>query len=353
MPAAYDIVRQGLYEVSVKIVNKLRHFTFFQDVLFGGTPILSAKDFIAIDYASFGVNILEDAVRGADPKRINYGRAFNEKLIHPKYFDILDTVNLSNAKNRVSMDEPLSNPWDAQKRIQYLALEKRDQMSEDLSISIEKLCHDVLFTGKFESREHGEQVYPMKASLLAASGANIFKNPYKVIADAAKGVIVNGYKPVSLILNSEDSLTLAESEAWLKMLDNRRVKDNAIAYKPIEATGIAYIGTISVQGVGQLNIYSYLGTYKDESNVEQPLVPRGKALLVPEAVGCMGYAGLLVNDGSGYQKVEALDVSYDIWDKNEGPRVQTFIEMQSSPAPIIKALDGYTVITGIPATATA
>ena len=347
----YDIIRQGLYEIPVKIKNQQKHFTFFQDVLFGGSPVLSANEFIAMDYASLGVNLLEEAVRGTDATRVNYGTAFNEKLIYPKYFDILDTLNVKNAKNRVSMDEPVAEPWSVEKRLQYLANEKRDQMSANLSISKEKLCHDVLFTGKFETHGHGEQAYPMSSDLLAFNGANIMKNPHKVISDAVKAVIKYGYRPTTLVLNSEDATTLAESEVWQKMLDNRRVEGNAIVYKPVEANGVAYMGTISVLGGGQINIYSYLGTYKDASGVEQPLVPRGKALLVPDQVGCMGYAGLLVNKGTGFQEVEALDVSYDVWEKTEGPKVQTNIEMQSSPAPIITALDGYCVITGIPTTA--
>ena len=347
----YDIIREGLYKIPVKIKNAQKHFTFFQDVLFGGTPILSPNEFIAMDYASYGVNLLEEAVRGTDATRVNYGSAFNEKLIYAQYFDNLDTLNLKNAKTRVSMDEPVAEPWSVEKRLQYLAMEKRDQMSANLSISKEKLCHDVLFTGKFATMSHGDQAYPMSSDLLAFNGANIMKNPHKVLSDAVKAVIKYGYRPTTLVLNSEDATTLAESEAWLKMLDNRRVEGNAIVYKPIEANGVAYMGTISVLGGGQINLYSYLGTYKDKDGVEHPLVPRGKALLVPDQVGCMGYAGLLVNKGTGFQEVEALDVSYDIWEKTEGPKVQTNIEMQSSPAPIITALDGYCVITGIPTTA--
>lgn len=77
----YDIIRQGLYEIPVKVKNEQKHFTFFQDRLFGGAPVLSAEEFIAMDYASLGVNLLDEAVRGTDATRVNYGTAFNEKLI--------------------------------------------------------------------------------------------------------------------------------------------------------------------------------------------------------------------------------------------------------------------------------
>lgn len=350
----YDLLRQGLYEIPIKIENRKRRFTFFQNRLFGGTPVLSANSFIAMDYASLGVNILEEALRGTDPNRVNYGSAFNEELIYPHYYSVQDTVNFNNLENRVSMDEPINAPWTAETRAQYLAADKRDKMYFDLEATKEKLCHDVLFNGSFTTRGKGTQAYPMESSLFALDGSTMFTNPAGTIATAIKTIVTNGYRPVSLILNPDDSNTLATVSAWQKMLDNRRVEGNAIAYKPMEDDGLAYVGTISVQGGGQINIYTYLGVYETVSGstkVSNPLIPRGKALIVPETVGCMGYAGLLRNDGSGYQKVEAMDVAYDIWPKEDGPRVQTMIEMQSSPAPIITALDGFGVLTNIPSSA--
>lgn len=353
MAEVYDILRQGLYDIPVKIKNEHKHFTFLRDVLFGGTPIMSSKDFIAMDYQQIGVKLSDEAVKGADPNRVNYGTSFNEKLIYPRYYFDEDTLNFANAKNRVSMDEPINAPWNMMTRLQYLAADKRNQMARNRDITEEKLCSDVLLTGSFDTKKHGLQTYPMQNSLLHISGAEMLTNPVKTIAHAVKEVLKHGSRPVSIIFNPDDSLALAESAKWQAMLDNKRVEGNAIAYKPIESNGLAYVGTISVQGGGILNVYTYMGTYPkmdDAGTVigEEYLIPQGKALLVPERVGCMGYGGLLVNNGSGFQEQEAMREGYYIYDQPKGALVQTFLQFQTSPAPIIEALDGYGVIENIP-----
>ena len=345
----YNIISQGLYKVPIKISDPENHYTFFQKVLFGGTPIATTDDFVAINLERYGSKLTEEAIKGADPNRVNHGTAFDEHYIFPAYYFNEETLNFSNAKKRVSMNEPMDEPWPMTKRLQYLAAKKRNSMVADLETTVEKLCSDVLFTGQYTTRSHKEQKFPIKAANLAIDGSKMVTDPYAVLKEAFKILSKTGGKPINLILSIDDSSNLCSSEKWLAMLDNRRVNRNIINFRPMDDNGLSYVGTINVLGFGDLNIYSYAGVYTDKNNTEYNYIPQGKALLVPARVGLMAYGGLLTNDGSGFQSVQALKYAYDIYSKTEGALVQTKIQVQTSPAPIPTAIDKWGVITGIPA----
>ena len=348
MPDTYSVISQGLYKVPIKISNPDNHYTFFQKVLFGGTPIATTEDFIAMDFERYGSKITEEALKGADPNRVNHGTAFDEHYIFPAYYFNEDTVNFSNAKYRVSMNEPMDEPWPMTKRLQYLAAVKRNKMVADLETTVEKLCADVLFTGQYTTRSHKEQKFPIKAANLAIDGSKMVTDPYAVLKEAFKILSKTGGKPVNLILNIDDASNLCASEKWLTMLDNRRINRNVINFKPMEDSGLSYVGTINVIGFGDLSIYSYSGVYMDRNGAENSYIPQGKALLVPARVGLMAYGGLLTNNRSGYQSIQALKYAYDIYSKAEGALVQTKIQVQTSPAPIPTAIDKWGVIINIP-----
>lgn len=346
---SYDILRQGLYKVPVKIKNTEKVYSFFT-TLFNGGDIASEQDFVAFDYAKSGIRLSVEATKGLDPNRVNYGSAFDEKLIFGQYFFDEDKVDQAQAKNRVSMDEPIDAPWSMEERLIHLLAEKRDGIIKDQALSIEKLCADTVLNGAFVTHEHGTQTFPMSSSLLALDGSTLSTRPYETLTKAAIQIAKYGSLPKMLVLNAEDALTLAESTAWTKMLDNRRVDENRIAYKPLEETGLAYVGTISVQGCGALSIYSYWGTYKSADTSDTTvysLLPKGKALLLPEGpIGQRGHCGVLVRNGD-YQGKEGLERYVYVYPQERGALVDTCVQVQTSPCPILTAIDGYGVLTNI------
>ena len=95
MAINYDQLTQGLIQTQVKVSKPLEDYTFGQDVLFGNPSIGTAQDYIDYSTQLSSVALPEEAVKGLDPRRVNYGVEFNSKLIGSAYYfdeDVIDLV---------------------------------------------------------------------------------------------------------------------------------------------------------------------------------------------------------------------------------------------------------------------
>lgn len=345
---AFDInvVKQGLYKIPVKTAAEGANYKFLQNVLFGLPSVSSNDDFIMMDYAKRGINVAQEAIKGADPTRVNYGTGFNEKAIFGLYFNDQDQVAVSQADNRVAMEEPFDEPWSVEARLAYLLADKRDMIIESHDQALEKACADAALNGQFTARNEGTQAFPITASLLSVSGANMSTNPIAKLTAGAKAIIkTKGGKPTMLVMNPDDAVTLLQSSAMQNLLDNRRVLGNESFFKAIDENGASYCGSVNVPGIGSIDIIAYFGGY-DNAGTFTYYIPQGKAILAPAAIGCKGYCGVYVDAGEFTGKA-AVDHGVHVWGKNENLPGTTHVQVQSAPAPIITAIDRYCVFTSI------
>ena len=351
MPVNYDQLTQGLIRTQVKVSKPVENFTWGQDVLFGNPSVGTDQDYIDYSEQLSSVALPDEAVKGLDPKRVNFGTGFNSKLIASAYYFNEDFVDLASAENRL-FGEPLFEPWTVERRQLELAAIKRDAIAQGFRVAKEKLAWDCALNGKFATKKGGEQVFPMSSDLLTLSGTNLIAKPFETINAAAKTLFQKGITLKRIILNPTDGAALAASAAWQTMLDKKRVEIGLVAPETAY-NGLAKVGTVIGLICGPVEIYVYAGYYtvKEEggSLTTHEFLPQGKALLLPSnAIGRFGYTGLLVNR-NGIQAKEAISETYMVYAKERGALVTSYIQGQTSPAPLRDGIDHYGVMTGITA----
>ena len=333
---------EGLVKAKITIKNKKTVFNGLQNVLFSGA-IATDQDHIKYKYGENGIHIPSEGIRGTDPTRVNFGVSFKEDYITPAYFNPEIAVNLQNVKNRF-IDEPEADAWSVKQRELYFLAEGKQSLADGFTALKEKMCADVLLSGKYTSKE-GEMVYPMDSTLLSLAGANLSTKPLEVLSKAALKIVAKGkgVRINKLILNPEDAITLCQSTAWQAMLDVKNLAGHVQAIQASDlTTGFGYVGRFAAIGSGPIEVYSYCGL-DEEGNY---LLTKGKAILCGDSVGTMGYAGLLVNENGVQNEVAAKDLFVVATEEN-GYLVQTKVMAQTAPAPILTQIDRFGVITGI------
>jgi hypothetical protein len=353
MAINYDVLTRGLIKTKVRVTKPLENFVWAQNVLFGNPSIGTEQDYIDYSAQFDTVCIPEEAVKGLDPRRVNYGAEFSSHYIASQYYFEQDTVDLAAAENRL-FNEPITEPWSVERRQLELAAVKRDAIAQSFRIAKEKLAWECALNGKFTTRNNGEQTFPMSSDMLSIAGANFIAKPFETLNAVAKILFQKGVTLKRVVLNPTDGAALAASTAWQTMLDKKRVNIGEIAPASVDSNGLSKVGTIVGLICGPVDIYIYAGFYSTRdanSGIVSytEYLPQGKALLLPgSAIGRFGYTGLLV-DRNGIQGKAAMSETYMTFAEKKGALVSTFIQGQTAPAPILDSVDHYGVMTGITA----
>lgn len=335
----YDALLRGLAKVSVKGVAGPKAYDGIAKRYFP-TEAGSDQDVIRASYETWGTSLPEMVVRGDDPTRVNYKTPFNEKYIEGAYYFIEQELKLADAQNRV-FDEPLDSPWSVEQRQLYIAAKIRDRMHRDFIFLKNKVLMSAVLTGKFTTKNGGEQAFPVTAGNLKLAGATLGTKPIECLSTAVKSLVTKGHIIDTLILNPEDAISLAGTTAWQNILDKTHIVTE-MDTKALGEDGFAYVGTIPSVGSGSLKVLAYYGT-TDGTNFA---ITKGSALLVGEPIGVMGYCGVLTSQNGVQAQVSAKEM-FTIDAEERGALVKTRLQGQTAPCPIIYNVDGYGVLTGI------
>lgn len=356
MPAniTYDLIQRGVIRTAYRVQTGTPNDVFLQRVLFGNDPVPGnavVDGVISFDYRKVAPSLPSEAVYGSDPNRVNYKQNFNTELLYPAYFFDEEEINVRQADARV-FGENLEQNLSGYARLVRLAADKRDAIRAGHLMAIEKMCADVILTGKVNVKEHGDQKFPMTSSLLSVSGANLLKNPIATLVsafEAARGVNA-GFRATRLIMNPTDALNFFESLPE-KYLDKNIYAIASAEYGAINEMGASFIGRISVPGMGLLDVISYNGAYRTAKGAVTNYLAQGKAILAPQSIGAMGI-GRVISGDNGYVSEPVIQAHRTtIVGDGVGDRKKMVIQEQCSPLPLIQAIDGYCVITGIPSSA--
>lgn len=347
MPTAttinYDVVNRGVYRLQSVVRKEYPVFTYGQDVLFGGPKMSTAEDFASYNYSEKGVVIPKEVLRGADPNRRNYGSSFDENHIASLFYFDEFVFNVENAKNRVAGETDLTKPWSMEQRLIYLVSEAQSDWMAGVKKAIEKAVWDVILTGKFTTRNGGEQAYPVSDDLLGITGSTLITNPTGTLKDACLKLIHKGISPARIIFNPADWDKLVNSDKFLKLLDNRNYMGSTVESSQI-SNGAALVGVINVPAVGPVNVFTYAGA--DDGTY---YLPQGKAVVLGHnSIGSICHCGVYVNMGDFQGKAGLESYAY-LWGDSRGAMVDTKLQVEAAPCPLLTAIDGYGVITGIPA----
>jgi hypothetical protein len=343
--ADIDVIKQGLYKVPTKVTAEANSYKFLQNVLFGGPSEGSELDFLAMDYRSRGIGLSEEAIKGADPNRVNYGSGFNEKAIFGLYYNDEDEVSCDQADNRV-WGEPMDQRWSPVERMTYLLADKRDRIILAHEQMMEIACASALINGYFTSRR-GNQTFPMSSALLNVSGANMTTNPIGVLTAGIKQVLkTKGARPRRLVMNADTAVTVLGSTKMQAILDNRRTLGNEQLYTELDANGAGFGGTLNLPGVGTVDVVIYMGGYTDANGNYQYYIPANTAILCPERVGHKGFCGVYEDNGLFTGKA-GVEHGVHIWAEQKALPYTTHVQVQSAPCPMLTAIDQYCVFTSI------
>lgn len=349
----YDLIQRGVLRTSYRVQTGSPNDVFLQSVLFGNSPIpgnATADGIIAFDYRHIAPRLAEEAIYGADPNRVNYRLNFKTSLLYPAYFFDEEEITVKQADARV-FGENLEQNLDGYSRLVMLAADKRNAIRAGHLMSIEKMCADVILNGKVSVKEHGVQEFPMTASMLAISGANLLKSALKTLQTAFETArAVNaGFRPACLVMNPTDAVNFMEALPD-KYIDKNQFGTVSAVFGAIDEMGATYIGRIAVPGMGVIDVISYSGVYRTDSGLTN-YIPQGKAILAPRSIGAMG-VGRVISGDNGYVSEPVIQAHRTtIVGDGVGDRKKMVIQEQCSPLPLIQAIDGYCVITGIPASA--
>ena len=130
---------------------------------------------------------------------------------------------------------------------------------------------------------------------------------------------------------------------FLKLLDNRNYMGSTVESSQI-SNGAALVGVLNVPVVGRVNAYAYAGV--DDGTY---YLPQGKAVVLGHnPIGSVCNCGVYVNMGDFQGKAGLESYAY-LWGKSAGVMVDTMLQLEAAPCPLLTAINGYGVITGIPA----
>lgn len=352
MPINYDFVQRGVIRRGFTKEVTASKLHGLQNVLFGGQPIPGDANtgIVMYDFRRKGATHLsEEAIRGADPNRVNFRLTQDTKFLKTAYFFDKDTISYSQVLNRV-WGEPIEAPWSYEQRMAVLASEKIEALKLIQMNSYEKLCADMLLTGKCTVRDGGEQVMPLSSALLSVDGSKLLTDPVKTVFAAIEAMNrVNGsvISAANLIMNSQDALNLVQSTRFEKLVIKDGIDIARVQYGPFLDSGFVHMGTINC--FGGLHIWAYQGIDGEGAK----FIPQGKAILTtnvaPMTIGSKGVGSVLVSNGSNPSVPMVIAERLNVYPEGKGDLVQTNVTYQTAPLPIITAIDGYCVLTGIPA----
>lgn len=345
----YDIVNNGLWQIDEKAMVKKPSYSFLKQFAFGLPEVATRDDFITQNYQDLGLPTLPNqSMKYTDPDLVNYSESFDVARIYPQYYFNEENVDLSDIQNRVSIDEPVSAPWTFEQRATYLLAQKAAYRRAQYDIAIEKMCADLLFTGKYTAKGIGDQESFAPATLRDINVATAWSsNPLKALSDAGRAIFKEGgIRPTTLIMNPVDIDALLENSKISQILDNRRMMLGNINPSNIDdSLGVQYVGQLSLLGLGWVDIYSYSGSYVSEVNGSPiDLIPTGKAYLGTRNIGKIGYCGLLATvaaDGGIVQDKIAAKSRATIYPNRRGDTVTTVLQTQQAPAAIISSPAGF------------
>lgn len=335
-----DLISHGLPKFVAKIETEQPLDTFLWDVLFGGPELKGTEgvDGVAYEWRKKNPTLAEEAIRGADPNRVNYKSNFNANYVIPNYYHNVDKVGLEDADMK-TFGEDIETNVDSHDRVVRRFAEKVQGIRDSYKVAKEQMAADAIFTAKVVN-ESGEQTFPMTSSLLALSGANLTTKFLEVINKAYDAIRKQNkaFRATALIMNPDDAVKLVTANKDL--IDKQTFALGKVAFGT-ENKGAVAFGNIQTPA-GTITIYAYYGVGANGNNY----IPQGKAILCGGKIGSPAYGRVQAfENGKPCYKVQSERmVAYET---GEGDRRHYEVEYQTAPLPVITNIDGYGVLTSI------
>ncbi len=174
---------------------------------------------------------------------------------------------------------------------------------------VEQQCAQMMVNGRVDIIGKGVNTYvdyelPLKLTLSGTSrwGQTGVK-AFDVLRMMSKTLRKRSHKPTGLLMDMSVADVLMKDEEYKAMLDNLRMEMGQIAPGPIVDLFQAaqFFGKIKYPGIGELDLFTYDGTYKNDQNREVPYLDEGRILMLSDEAtqNRMLYGAVTVMDESG------------------------------------------------------
>lgn len=346
-----DFINRNLPKKARQIQVAPPKHTFLQDVLFGGESDMGneAHDGFFIEWRRYAPQIVKEAVRGADPERLNFQSKFNAEYFVPSYYHNEEEVKLSDADARVFGEELSDSNVSTARRVLARYAEKRDALDDAYVLAKEKMCADMLTTGKVVNKA-GDQAFPMTSALLQLSGSNLwskFLDTFRTCSETIKKK--NGaFRPDVLIFNPTYAQLCVDALKAADLFDKDAMNLARVRYQGLSDNGLEIFAVTNAPTAPTLTIAAYYGT---DSNGDY-YIPNQKAFigrLEKGSVGGFGYGRVRAYENGLSRFVVVKDRTVGAV-KGYGDMRTNIIEKQSAPLPSVHNIDGWGLITSIPST---
>ena len=162
-------------------------------------------------------------------------------------------------------------------------------------------------------------------------------DPLQDLADWATMIADDGNANANILIGDATTIaTLCKNQAVAKCLDNRRVNIGEINPTQL-APGVAYYGTLIANGLS-IEIYSYMGSYKDDAGVRQRYVPAKKVLLTSTEADFRRNFGAIFDLEANLEPMMIFPKYEETFDPSVGKLL-----LQSAPLPAPHQIDAIVV----------
>ena len=208
---------------------------------------------------------------------------------------------------------------------------------------VEQQCAQMMVSGRVDIIGKGVNNYvdynlPLK---LALSGTDRWGqagvNPFDTLQMMSQTLRKRNYNPTMVMMElSVAQIFIQNFEIWKTWLDIRNAETGQVAPGPVTNIFDAaqYFGRINWPGIGQLDLYTYDGTYKDENGAVIPYLDEGRILMLSaEAMQnrLLYGAVTIINENESFETIEGRYVPEFFVDRRA--RTHTVL-MTSRPLPV-------------------
>lgn len=349
-----DAYTKGLirYQKKLKVYRQPK-FAFLKSYVFGAKNGVSTRlEYVASRFTVRGQEVLSDTRRGDSAKVLNQDFSYRNRAYHAPYFFYQDQISSPDRDTLLPMEDP-AKPWSDEMRLLYKLNEKSNQIEDNLDITEEKMCADILTTGMIsptvseygdiEFLKAGDADFPVTDNIFSEETANYWDADGVSIYDRLDELAYNEYQrrgimPTTLIVSTTIAKLIMNDDYIKELLNNRRMMVGNITPKKIAKEGYVVIGHLFLPCGADLEIISYNGFTKT-SGVATPILPTNKIILTRPNIGSMNYCGVENEKGAriAAKRYRTVHGNNDIPAKKE-------VKIQSAPLPMPEELDGWATV---------
>jgi len=164
-------------------------------------------------------------------------------------------------------------------------------------------------------------------------------DPLKNISDWGTSIADNGNANANILIGGKDAIqALFSNDKVVKALDTRRIDLGQISPSTL-APGVTYYGTLKAFGT-IVEVYQYVGSYKDDNGVRQRFIPDNKIVLTSTEADFRRNFGAIADLDAGLIPMMAFPKS---WTEKD-PSSRTVL-IQSAPLPAPHQIDAVVSAT--------